>query len=239
MAKGTAVASRWASRTAGSSSWTSEVRDGTRCRGTATRVPPSRRSGSDAGIATAAAAATSFGRWARVGFGGGAPRAAGGPEERKGAGDPARGGSGGIFEDVTDSLAGGLPSSPTPFASAFEWLESRDAGPPDFHSEPSSRLAVGWNDGRVSVHRRRMRETGRSDLLLPGDDQSGWSWTELWSAREHAKRVTAVRWHPRAAEDDDDALFPGWLAAASKDGSFLVYDGAASWSARRRRVARR
>ena len=149
------------------------------------------------------------------------------PEDRrkgKGAGDPARGGSGGIFEDVTDSLAGGLPSSPTPFASTFEWLESRDAGPPDFHSEPSSRLAVGWNDGRVSVHRRRRRETGQSDLL-PGDDL-GRSWTELWSAREHAKRVTAVRWHPLAsAEDDDDALFPGWLAATSKDGSFLVYDG--------------
>ena len=42
---------------------------------------------------------------------------------------------------------------------------------------------------------------------------------------QHTKRVTAVRWHPRAAEADDEALFPGWLAATSKDGSFLVYDG--------------
>ena len=149
------------------------------------------------------------------------------PEDRrkgKGAGDQARGGSGGIFEDVTDLLAGTRVERG--FASTFEWLESRDdAGDGDSYSEPSSRLAVGWNDGRVSVYRRRRRETGQSVDHLPGDDQSGWSWTELWSAREHTKRVTAVRWHPRAAEADETALFPGWLAATSKDGSFLVYDG--------------
>ena len=153
------------------------------------------------------------------------------PEDRrkgKGAGDQARGG-GGIFEDVTDSLAGN-DRVERGGASSFEWLHpSRDAGPPDFHSEPLSRLAVGWNDGRVSVHRRRLRseETDLlpSDLLRSGDGRSRWSWTELWCTREHTKRVTAVRWHPRAAEDDDKALFPGWLAATSKDGSFLVYDG--------------
>ena len=116
MAKGTAVASRWASRTAGSSSWTSEVRDGTRCRGTATRVPPSQRSGSDARATAAPVALTSFGRWARVGFGGGAPsrcRRTGGrgkaPATRPGAG-PAGSSRTSPTPSRVDSLRHRLPS---------------------------------------------------------------------------------------------------------------------------------
>ena len=130
------------------------------------------------------------------------------PEERKkgkSGGDVP--GQGGVFEDVTDSIGAGS-------VSAFQWLGGSGLGGSDSIGENAKpRLAVGWSDGAVSVHTK----------------ETGGLWTERWRAREHTKRVTAVKWHPLAADDSSpESLFPGWLGATSKDGSFLVYDGRGS-----------
>ena len=90
--------------------------------------------------------------------------------------------------------------------------EGPDADPP-----PEAYVALGWSDGSVSAHPRESlgytRGGGGSSLEVSKPPVA-------WRVREHAKRVAAVRWHPRAA----DAASPrrGWVASVSADGGFAV-----------------
>jgi gem associated protein 5 len=138
---------------------------------------------------------------------------------------------GGSFVDITGDFSG---SGSSGSIVAFDWLGGGDA-----------RVALGWSDGAVSVHSRQGRGDGGGGGGGVGGGGGGGgggeggSFTTEWCAFEHAKRVTAVRWHPEAGggasggggggggDGGGTARFRGWLGATAADGSFLVYGPAA------------
>ena len=153
------------------------------------------------------------------------------PSERKKGGGGGRKWTGrdevdstcGSFHDMTQRLQVGGDGGGGATSTA-----SRDITAFDFCMGGGARIAVGWSDGVVSVH-------GRTS----GPSVSDGAFITEWSAREHSKRITAVRWHPESAipvrghgngtisgvdsGKRNGGRFRGWVGATAADGSLLVY----------------